>query len=66
MTTGLERMFDSIARSNPQFADYLTTELTKQVNVLELATDSVAIHRAQGHASCLRKLLLLLSSPRPQ
>lgn len=57
LTNKQQAMFESIARGNPAFRDYLASELEQQHEVLVKAVDGDQVRRAQGHAQRLKSLI---------
>lgn len=55
-------MFESIARGNPRFREWLASELTKKHEALTNMIDEAQLRRAQGHAQCLSALIANLDS----
>lgn len=51
------QLFESVARGNPRFAEYLQRELDKQITVLIGNPDESQIRKAQGSAQVLQKLI---------
>jgi hypothetical protein len=49
--------FDSIARHQPRFREWVEGELRKQTDILVQAMDETQIRRAQGYALCLKQII---------
>lgn len=51
------QLFESIARNNPRFREWLSSELEQRIKVLINVTDTDQLRRAQGYAQCLMSLI---------
>lgn len=49
--------FESIARGNPRFREWLVSELSAKHDVLVKMNDVEQLRRTQGYAQCLQTLI---------
>lgn len=54
--------FNSIASHQPRFRQWLVQELSKQEDILIVASEDVQIRRAQGYAQCLKQIITNLDA----
>lgn len=50
-------MFESVARGNPRFREWLVSELATKHDVLVKMNDVEQLRRTQGYAQCLQTLI---------
>lgn len=62
------QLFESVARGNPRFREWLVSELSAKHDVLVKMNDVEQLRRTQGYAQCLQTMIenldVATSSPR--
>jgi hypothetical protein len=51
------QLFESIARNQPRFKEWLTVQMGKQYAILVMGIEETQIRRAQGYAACLQQII---------
>ncbi len=51
------QLFESIARNQPRFREWLTAQMGKQYAILVLGIEDMQMRRAQGYAQCLQQII---------